>query len=113
MKKIQTISLLIIMALITITSCNQIKDEKRILVRGEGDSLFVVKIPDAACDKCQKVIEGGLLDEKGIKQSILNLKTREVSVVYDPQATSPEMITSVITKLRPNMPCYSGKELVR
>lgn len=113
MKKIQNISLLIITALLTITSCNQIKDEKRVLMQVEGDSLFVVKISDAACDKCQKVIEGGLLDEKGIKQSILNLKTKEVSVVYDPQVTSPEIIITTITKLRPNMPCYSGKELVR
>ncbi|MDZ4844758.1 MAG: heavy-metal-associated domain-containing protein [Chitinophagales bacterium] len=113
MKIIQTISLLIIMTMISITSCNQIKDEKRVLMQGEGDSLLILKIPDAACDKCQKIIEGGLLDEQGIKQSILNLKTREVSVVYDPQVTSPEIITATITKLRPNMPCYSGKELVR
>lgn len=95
------------------TSCNQIQDEKRVIVQGESDSLLVVKISDAACDKCQKVIEGGLKNEKGISQSILNLKTKEVSVVYDPQVTSPEIIIATITKLRPDMPCYSGKELVQ
>ena len=110
MKKTKIIFLLITLATITTTSCNQIKDETRVVIQGEGDSLLVVKIPDAACEKCQIVIEGGLNDEKGIKQSILNLKTKEVSVVYDPQVTSPEIITTKITELRPNMPCYSGKE---
>lgn len=110
MKKIQIISLLIITTLIATTSCNQIKDEKRVVVKGESDLLLVVKIPDAACQKCQKVIEDGLKDEKGISQSILNLKTKEVSVVYDPLLTSPEIISGTVSKLRPNMPCYSGKE---
>ena len=95
------------MAMITTTSCNQIQYEKRVLIQGKGDSLFVVKISDASCDKCQKVIESGLIDEKGIKQSILNLKTKEVSIVYDPQVTSQEIIAATISKLRPSMPCYS------
>ena len=98
--------------MMTTTSCNQIKEEKRVVMQGEGDSLLVVKIPDAACKKCQKVIEGGLLDEIGIKQSILNLKTKEVFVVYDTKLTSPEIITTTITELHPNMPCYSGKEII-
>ena len=102
-----------IIAIITTISCNQIKEETRVIVQGEEDSLLVVKIPDAACEKCQKVIEGGLSDDKGIKQSILNLTTKEVSVVYDPQLTSADIIMTEIQELRPSMPCYSGKELVR
>ena len=107
MNKIKAISALIIIVMIT-ASCNHIKDEKRVIIKEESDSLLVVKIPDAACDKCQKVIEGGLNIEKGIKQSILNLKSREVSIVYDPLVTSPKIITTTITKLRLEMPCYSG-----
>jgi copper chaperone CopZ len=113
MKKIQTIFLLLIIATITTVSCNQIKEETRVIVQSEEDSLLVVKIPDAACEKCQKVIEGGLSNDKGIKQSILNLTTQEVSVVYDPKLTSEGVIMTEIQELRPNMPCYSGKELVR
>ena len=111
MKKIQTILPLIIIALIATTSCNQIKEETRVITQSEGDSLLVVSIPDAACWKCQKVIEDGLSDVQGVKQSILNLTTKEVSVVYNPQLTTAEAITNTIKEHRPNMACYSGKEL--
>lgn len=105
MKKLQVFTLLISMALIAITSCSQIKDENRVVVKGKGDELLVVKIPAAACEKCQKVIEEGLYSENGVKQSILNLNTKEVSIVYDPQIISPEILKTTVTELSYKMPC--------
>lgn len=105
MKFLQTFSLKLIVLLITITSCNQINDDNRVVIKGKGDELLVINIPAAACEKCQKVIEDGLANEKGVKQSILNLKTKDVSIVYDPQTISPEIIKTTVTGLSYKMPC--------
>ncbi len=98
-----------IIALITNTSCNQIKNEDRVLMKGKNDSLLIVKIPDAACEKCQKVIEEGLFNQKGVKQSILNLQTKEVSIVYDPLIVSPQILKDTVTELSYKMPCSIAK----
>ena len=105
MKKLQVFTLLTILAVITTTSCNQIKNENRVLMQSKGDTLLVINLPSAGCDKCQKTIEGGLSDEKGVKQSILNLKTKNVSIVYDPLIISPEILKSTVTELSYKMPC--------
>lgn len=105
MKNLQTFLLILMVILITNTSCNQIKDDNRVVIKGKGDELLVINIPAAACEKCQKVIEEGLANEKGVKQSILNLKTKDVSIVYDPQTISPEIIKTTVTELSYKMPC--------
>jgi mercuric ion binding protein len=50
------------------------------------------------CKQCKEKIEGDLSFEKGVKHSSLDLKTKEVTVVYNPQKTSPEKIRIAITK---------------
>lgn len=101
MKKIVfVISLGIILA-----ACNQIKKETRVLIKEKEDALLVVNIPEAGCPKCQKIVEGGLANNKGIKQSILNLNTKQVSVVYNPNMTDAKTIETSINELTPQMPC--------
>lgn len=94
-----------VIALTVSTSCSRIDKENRIVLKSDTDSLLVVHIPDAACRKCQKVIEGGLQNKSGVKQSILNLTTKEVSIVYDPQLISLEMLNATVNELSYQMPC--------
>jgi len=96
--------LLIIMVL-SISSCNSFPEENRILVKGETDTVLVVSVPNAGCLNCQRIIEGKLQNEKGVKQSILNLHTKEVSIVYEPSLTSPEFLENTISDLRVELPC--------
>ncbi len=104
--KIASIKFLILtIGLISSISCNQIKDEKRVVIKSESDDLLFIKIPAAACGKCQKVIEEGLANEEGVKQSILNLNSKEVSIVYDAQIISPEILRATVTELSYKMPC--------
>ncbi len=101
MKKI----LLTITIAFSLMACNRIEKETRVLVKSNTDSLLVVNIPQASCPKCQQVIEGGLAINQGIKQSILNLTTKQVSVVYNPAITSAQVIEASLNKLIPQMPC--------
>ena len=110
MKKLKRNLLLIAISIISAISCNQIKNENRVVIKGKTDSLLIVEIPDAACDKCQKVIEDGLANQTGVKQSILNLKTKEVSIVYDPLLIAPQNLIDTVTKLSYKMPCSKTRK---
>ena len=105
MKNLKLKSLIFGAILIFSIACNRIQEETRVIKKGETDSLFTISLPAAGCNNCQKVVEGGLSNEKGIKQSILNLNTKEVSIVYDPKVTNPQLIAASVTKLGDQMPC--------
>ena len=47
----------------------------------------------------------GLSIKKGIKQSQLNLKKKELSIIYDPLAISEENLKLFVTNLTYQMPC--------
>ena len=101
MKKIALIALL----LASVVACNRIKEEKRVLVKGENDAVLVVNTPKARCYKCQSIIEGGLNKMEGVSQSILNLNTKEVSIVYSPEKISPERLNTTVDDLVTQIPC--------
>ncbi|MDO9184429.1 MAG: heavy metal-associated domain-containing protein [Bacteroidia bacterium] len=105
MRNIKRQIALVVFIGMTAMACNQIKDEKRVINKGSNDSLLTINLPDAACENCQRIIEDGLNGENGIKQSILNLKSKDVSIVYDPNLTSAKTIMSVVAKLSYKMPC--------
>ena len=90
---------------IMLFSCNQIPKEERVLLVEDSDLVHVINVPKAGCRNCQKIIEGGLKDVKGVKQSILNLQTKEVSIVYSPNATSQDIIEKKVQILKGNLPC--------
>ena len=52
----------------------------------------------AICDQCKERIEHDLSFEKGVKTAVLDLKTKEVTVVYNPAKTDVEKIRIAITK---------------
>jgi|SRR6185369_383472 len=53
----------------------------------------------AICEQCKDRIENDLSFEKGIKSSSLDLKTKIVTVVYNPTKTDVQKIREAITKI--------------
>lgn len=51
------------------------------------------------CATCKKTIENGLRFEKGIKLSTVDVKSKTITVLYNPEKTTPEKIKIAITKL--------------
>jgi len=101
MKKI----ILIVLLAFTAVSCNRIEKEERVLVKGENDAVLVINTPKARCLKCQKIIEDGLQNINGVNQSILDLNTKKVSIVYTPENTTPEILSATFEKLTEQIPC--------
>jgi mercuric ion binding protein len=59
-----------------------------------------VKIKTSAiCDQCKERIEHDLSFEKGVKSANLDLDTKMIAVVYNPQKTTPAKIAEAITKI--------------
>ena len=52
----------------------------------------------AICETCKKTIESDLSFEKGVKKSNLNLDDKVLTVVYNPEKTTPEKIRIAVTK---------------
>ncbi|WP_299901675.1 hypothetical protein [uncultured Aquimarina sp.] len=98
-------NLFFILFVVLFTSCSSIEEEKRVLQIKEGDSTLVVNIPKAACKKCQKILEEGIFKESGVQQSILNLHSKNLSVVYTPEKTSPRILETTIERLATQIPC--------
>lgn len=102
----KTLKIVIIITIaLSITSCSRIKEDNSVLMKDVNDSLLVINIPSASCGNCQKVIEEGLQNVRGVKQSLLNLNTKNVSVVYNPNMASSELITKAVTQLIYKIPC--------
>jgi copper chaperone CopZ len=53
----------------------------------------------SVCGSCKKRIENDLSFEKGIKSAVLDLDTKLVTVVYDPEKTNPDKIRQRIAKI--------------
>ena len=53
----------------------------------------------ALCDQCKQKIEHDLSFEKGVKSGILNLETKEVTVIFNSKKTDPDKIRYAITKM--------------
>jgi periplasmic mercuric ion binding protein len=58
-----------------------------------------IKIQTSAiCETCKKTLEGDLSFEKGVKKSVLDLDTKILTVIYNPEKTNPEKIRIAVTK---------------
>jgi mercuric ion binding protein len=67
------------------------------LASAQIDTL-VVKTT-AICNECKERIEHDLSFEKGVKSNVVNLDTKEVTVVYNSAKTDPQKIRVAITKI--------------
>lgn len=88
-----------------VISCNFIEKEERVLVKGKSDEVLVLNTPRAGCHKCQKIIEEGLQNIEGVSQSILNLNSKQISIVYSPENITPEILSSAVKELTIKTPC--------
>ncbi len=65
---------------------------------GQKKKMETVEIKTSAvCDMCKDKIESTLSFEKGVKKSVLNLKTMVVKVTYDPAKTTPDALRKAIS----------------
>jgi copper chaperone CopZ len=101
MKKI----ILATLVVITLIACNGIAKEERVLAQGKDDAVLVLNTPKAKCPKCQKIIEDGLQNVNGVSQSILNLNSKQISIVYSPENTTPEILSATVEELTTKIPC--------
>lgn len=62
------------------------------------DSTVVIKT-SAKCEQCKSKIENDLSFEKGVRKVVLDLITKDVTVVFNPKKTSAEKIRIAITKI--------------
>lgn len=74
-----------------------------ILFTGILSSAFAqsdtVKIRTSAqCADCKNRIETKLNYKKGVKNAVLDLKTKEVTIVYDLKKINPDKLRTVISK---------------
>ena len=66
----------------------------------KGKSVQTVKFATSIdCDDCVNTIMNSLPKEKGIKDVKCDLKTKEVTVTYQQDKTSPEMVQRNLEKL--------------
>ena len=98
-------TILAVSILYTLLSCNRIAKEERVLVKAEGETVLILNTPKAGCHKCQKIIEGGLQNITGVSQSILDLNSKQISIVYSPENTTPEILSSTVEALTAKIPC--------
>lgn len=56
-------------------------------------------ITSSLCSTCKEAIEHNLSFEKGVKSAVVDLETRELVVVYNPQKTDPFKIRTAVTKI--------------
>lgn len=67
---------------------------------GQNPNIVDVKIKTSAqCGMCKKAIEETLAFERGVRNAVLDLKTKIVTVQYDLRRTSPEKIRKAISKI--------------
>ena len=66
-------------------------------ISAQQDSTIIIKT-SAQCEDCKKRIENALNFEKGVKSGIVDLKTKEATVVFDYNKTSSEKVRIAITK---------------
>ncbi|MGC8864685.1 MAG: heavy-metal-associated domain-containing protein [Bacteroidales bacterium] len=61
----------------------------------KADTLWIKT--SAQCEICKETIEKALAYERGIIFSELDLKTKEVKVIFNPDKTTPEKIRQAIS----------------
>ncbi len=67
------------------------------LVNAQTDTVIVKT--SVICNECKERIEHDLSFEKGVKSNVVNLDTKEVTVVYNAAKTDPQKIRVAITKI--------------
>ena len=62
-------------------------------------TLVVTTQPQMHCQNCEKKIKGNLRFEKGVKRIDTNLDTKQVTITYDAEKTTPEQLMKGLRKI--------------
>ena len=62
-------------------------------------TLVVETQPQMHCENCEKKIKGNLRFEKGVKRIDTSLKTKQVTITYDAEKTTPEQLIKALKKI--------------
>lgn len=82
------LTLTFILWLIFVSSYSQEKKKKE----------TVTILTSAQCDMCKERVEKVLAYTKGVKKSRLDVNTKSITVVYNPDKITPEKIREIIAK---------------
>ncbi len=63
-----------------------------------GLKTIIIKT-SSECDMCKTTIEKGMAFTKGVKKATLNVKTKELTVEYNPNKTNPDQIRKAVAGL--------------
>ena len=89
MKNLKKITLIVVSILLSLSA-----------VIGQSSNIEKIKIQTSAqCGMCKEAIEETLAFERGVKKSVLIMKTKIVEVEYDKRRTNPEKIRKAISKI--------------
>ncbi|MBQ8968864.1 MAG: heavy-metal-associated domain-containing protein [Bacteroidaceae bacterium] len=62
-------------------------------------TLVVTTQPQMHCENCEQKIKGNLRFEKGVKRIDTDLKTKNVTITYDAEKTTPEQLMKGLQKI--------------
>lgn len=65
---------------------------------GPGQAVARYVVPTITCPSCAERIKGNARKDPGVVDVAVDLKTKRVTVVYDPSKTNPEKIAEAIRK---------------
>lgn len=68
-----------------------------ILANAQTDTVRIHT--SAQCSSCKKKIEHDMVYVKGVKSATLDLKTKDLIVVYSSEKTNPEKLRVAVTKI--------------
>lgn len=69
-------------------------------VFSQDKKVETIKIKTSAvCGMCKDRLEGGLAFEKGIKDVVLDVETKELTIKYNTKSTTPDEIRKKVSKL--------------
>lgn len=69
-------------------SAQEVKKEDTIIIK-----------TSAVCGDCKERIENEMSFEKGVKAVNLDLKTKDLTITYRPEKTTPEKLRTAVTKI--------------
>jgi len=53
----------------------------------------------AVCDMCKETVVKNMAFEKGVKKSTLDVESKVLTVIYNPQKTTPEKLRAAVAKI--------------
>jgi len=68
-----------------------------VFTTARAQTTEITILTSAQCQPCKTTIEKALLNEKGVRSAILDLKTKQVKVIYNSKKTTPESLRKAIS----------------